>query len=118
MIIRTPPKTVNKETFLKYISVDLWSWLRDLSTGLLRIEFLQNFQCFEVDNLTIKAGVEIAIPNQFSRMYRGTIPRYRIIVRQTGDANIIDGDKPWTNDLVYLKNPSGNDAKISVIFFR
>lgn len=118
MIIRTPPKITNRNSMIKYIEVDLWSWLKDLATGILKITFQQNFQCFTVSGLSIPAGTEVAITNQFKTSYPGVIPTDRIITRQQGDANIIDGDTVWSDSLVYLKNPSVNDAVISVIFFK
>lgn len=118
MIVRTPPKLTNKSSVVKYIEVDLWSWLKALSTGLLKINFVDNFQSFVVENLSIAAGKEIAISNQFFESYPGTIPTGRIIIRQKGDANILDGDNVWTDSQLYLKNPSANDAVISVLFFK
>lgn len=117
MIIRTPPKITNKNSFLKYIEVDLWSWLRDLTTGLLKLNFQQNFQSFTATDITIPPGTEVAIPNQFRLSYHGSIPTSRIIVRQKGDANIVDGPTPWNEALVYLLNPSANKVTITVIFF-
>jgi len=118
MIIRTPPKLTNKNSVLKYIDVYLWSWMRDLSVGLLKIDFKQNFQSFTVENMHIPAGVEVSIPNHFRTSYPGSIPSARIITRQQGDANIIDGTNSWTDTHVYLRNPSVNDAVITVIFFK
>ena len=62
--------------------------------------------------------MEVAIPNKFRTAYPGVIPSSRIIVRQQGDANIIDGVAVWTQNQVYLRNPSANDAVVSVIFFK
>ncbi len=118
MIIRTPPKLTNRNSVVKYVEIDLWSWLKELSIGLLKIDFLENFQSFIVQNLSIPAGIEVSIPNQFRTSDPGTIPRSRIITRQLGDANIIDGNTSWTANHVYLRNPSANDAVISVIFFK
>ena len=118
MIIRTPPKLTNRSSVVKYVEIDLWSWLKELSIGILKIDFKQNFQSFTVENLSIPAGIEVAISNQFRTAYPGTIPSGRIITRQQGDANIIDGPTKWTETLVYLFNPSANDAIISVIFFK
>lgn len=118
MIIRTPPKLTNRNSVVKYIEIDLWSWLKELSKGILQIDFRQNFQSFIAENIIIPAGIEVAIPNQFKKFYAGIIPSGRIIIRQKGDANIIDGDTVWTQDLVYLKNPSANEATITVLFFK
>lgn len=118
MIIRTPPKLTNRNSISTYIEVDLWSWLKSLSTGLLKIDFKQNFQSFTVENIAIPAGVEVSIPNQFRTAYPGNIPSGRIIIRQQGDANIIDGLTEWTDSHVYLRNPSANDAVVTVLFFK
>lgn len=118
MIIRVPPKLTNRNSVVKYVEIDLWSWLKELSIGLLKIDFKQNFQSFIVENLSIPAGIEVSIPNQFRTAYPGTIPSGRLITRQQGDANIIDGNTSWTENHVYLRNPSANDAVISVLFFK
>lgn len=118
MIIRTPPKLTNRNSVVKYVEIDLWSWLKELSIGLLKIDFNQNFQSFIVENISIPAATEVSIPNQFRTAAPGTIPRNRIITRQIGDANIIDGNTSWNENHVYLRNPSANDAVISVIFFK
>lgn len=118
MIIRNTPKITNRNALLKYVEVDLWSWLKDLSVGLLSLNFRDNFQSFTVVNLSIPAGIEVAIPNQFRNVYPGTIPSGKLITRQQGDANIIDGATSWNENQVFLLNPSGNDVVISVIFFK
>lgn len=118
MIIRPPPKLTNRDSTIKYLEVDLWSWLKELSNGLLKIDFLQNFQAFIVKNLTIPAGQEVSIANQFRTSAPGTIPSGRIIIRQQGDANIIDGTTAWTETHLYLLNPSANNAVVSVLFFK
>lgn len=117
MIIRPPPKLTNRDTSIKYLEVDLWSWLKELSLGLLKINFKDNFQAFIVQNVSIPAGTEVSIANQFRTAYPGMIPSGRIIIRQQGDANIIDGTTAWTSNQVYLLNPSANDAVVSVLFF-
>jgi len=118
MIIRPPPKLTSRESSIKYLEVDLWSWLKDLSLGILKINFQENFQAFIVQNLSIPAATEVSIPNQFRTAYPGIIPSGRIITRQQGDANIIDGATEWTANHLYLRNPSANNAVISVLFFK
>lgn len=118
MIIRTPPKITNRNSLVSYIEIQLWSWLKELATGILKINFQENFQSFTVQNLEIAAGVEVSIPNGFRTAYPGTIPTGRIITRQQGNATIIDGPTTWTDSHVYLFNPSANAAVVSVIFFK
>lgn len=118
MIIRTPPKITNRNSLVSYVEVELWNWLKQLSTGILTINFKENFQSFLVEGLRIPANTEVSIPNQFRTSFPGNIPSGRIITRQQGDANIIDGTQVWTDTHVYLRNPSANDAVISVLFFK
>lgn len=119
MIIRTPPKLTNPKGVDKYVEVNLWNWLRDLTVGLNKIDFQQNFQAFIITDVLIEASTEIGIPNELNTAYPGVIPSGRIIIRQKGDALIIDGDQPWTSTQLYLKNTSAtNDATVSVLFFK
>ena len=119
MIIKNPPKLSNRSSLVSYVEVDLWSWLKQLASGILRINFQQNFQSFTVKDLVIPPNTEVAIPNQFYEIYPGTLPDYRVIVRQRGDATIIDGPTAWNSKLVYLFNASlVNSATITVIFFK
>jgi len=117
MILKNPPRMTNRESVSKYIETDLWTWLKSISTTFLKLNFQDNFQSFTIPNLSIPAGQEVAIPNGFQGKFTGLIPNGRIISRQTGDANIIDGPTPWTSSIVYLQNPSINDAVVTVIFF-
>ncbi len=118
MIIKTPPKITNRKSILKYIEVDLWGWIKDLSISILKLDFYQNFQTFTLRDLMIPPNSQIAISNAFKRSYPGTIPSARIIIRQQGNAVITDGNLPWDENHVYLFNNSANTVVISVIFFR
>jgi hypothetical protein len=117
MIIRNPPKNTDRNSIVKFLEVDLWSWLRDLSVGLLKINFSDNFQSFRVD-IKIPPITEISIPNEFRNVYPGVVPSGRMIVRQLGNATIVDGPTNWNKDFVYLYNPSGTTVSISVIFLK
>lgn len=118
MIIRPPPKLTNRDSTIKYIEIDLWVWLKELAIGIFKINFTENFQSFTVPNLKIPAGTEISIQNEFRNVYPGVVPSGRIITRQIGNAVIVDGTTQWNANQVYLSNPSGNDATITVIFFK
>jgi hypothetical protein len=118
MIIRQPPKLTNKQTLIEHIEVKIWNWLKELSTGLLKLNFRENFQTFQVSDLKIPANTEITISNGFNTTNNGVIPSARLITRQRGDAIIVDGDTKWTVKNVYLKNVSANDAVINVVFFK
>lgn len=117
MMIRSPPRITNRSAIIKYLDVDLWSWMKEVSIAFTNINFKDNFQSFIVQNLSIPAGTEVAISNEFQNIYPGIIPIGRIIIRQTGDANIIDGNTPWNEIALFLRNPSANNAVVTVLFF-
>lgn len=100
---------------ITYLSTDLARTLRDLASGLQKLTFADNFDCFVV-SVTIAAGTELAIRNQFRG---GTIPASRLIVRaDTGGRDIVDGPTPWDEHFVYLKNIGGATGTATVVFFR
>ena len=104
----------NRALMEKYIESDLWIWMNTVSFFSRAVNFQDNFQSFLVKDLPIPAGKQAAITNN---LQNGLIPSGRIILRQQGDANIIDGNAPWTQNYVYLQNPSANDAVVTVVFF-
>jgi hypothetical protein len=99
----------------EYLRNAFTSVLRNLQTGLSQLTFDENFSNFLEEDLIVPAGAEITIAN---RLDNKVIPRFRMITRQTGGGHILDGDTPWTNDFVYLKNLGASDATITVFFFR
>jgi len=118
MLLRIPPRLTNKSLFIKYLESDLWSWMRELSTAFIKLNFQDNFQSFIAKDVFILANTEISIQNQLKNRYPGLIPEGRIIVRQSGSAIVVDGDSPWTVDQCFLKNSSNVDTKVSVLFFK
>jgi hypothetical protein len=117
MLFKFPPKLGTKEAYIKYLQTDLWTWMRDLSVGLIKINFAENFESFRVENLVIKSGTEVAIANQLQSKANNSIPTSRIIVRQTGNGLVTDG-QAWTTNLVYLFNNGPDDVTVTVIFFK
>lgn len=103
------------ESVVKYLSVDLTKTLRELALGLTRLTFLDNFNAFSA-TVSIPTMTEVAIRNG---LQGGAIPSYRLIVRGGEDSqNIVDGDTPWTQDYVYLKNLGAGTATATVIFIK
>lgn len=117
MLFKFPPKLGTKEVYIKYLQTDLWTWMRDLSVGLIKINFAENFESFRVENLVIKSGTEVAIANQLQSKANNSIPTSRIIVRQIGNGLVTDG-QAWTTNLVYLFNNGPDDVTVTVIFFK
>ena len=84
--------------------------LRKLDFAFANVDISNNFKGF-IETVTIPAGQELRISNSLS-----SVPRYRIILRQTGNGIIEDGATAWSNDFVYLANNSGNDITATVAF--
>lgn len=67
----------------------------------------------EIATVEIPAGIELAIPHNLK-----VTPKYRIILRNTGEFNIGDGDTPWTDKTIYLKNSGASTATLSILILR
>lgn len=111
MIPKNPPKPASPKNLSGYIQNDLWVWMKDICTGLIRLDFIDNFQSQRFDNITIDAGATVELTN--ARPY---VPSSRIIVRQTGNGVITDGS--WDIQLLRLMNNGAVPVTISVIFFK
>lgn len=117
-IFNTPPKFYRSQTFDKYLIVDLFAWMLNIVAGLVNLSFQENFQSFTIQNLSIPAGEQVAISNQFNVTAPGLIPSQRLITRQIGASLVIDGATPWTTKFVYLQNSGTQNVVITVTFFR
>ncbi len=111
MIFNNPPRLPSSTGVTKYLQVDLYSWMKSIFAGLLKLNFKDNFDSFTVADLTIPAGQEVNITNGL-----GFIPSGRLIVRQTGDGLVTDG--VWDINIVRLFNNGAVDVVITVIFFK
>ena len=100
------------EDVFTYLETDLQTTLKDLSTGLTKLSFDDNFQGW-VEEVTIPASSELKILNRLQTK----IPSYKLILRgKTGAESVVDGDTEWTIDNVYLKNLSGSSVTVTVAF--
>lgn len=111
MIFKNPPRLPSSTGVAKFLQVDLYSWMSSLFSGLLKLNFKDNFESFTEFNLTIPAASEAVITNQL-----GFIPTGRLIARQTGNGVITDG--VWDLQSVRLFNNGAVDVTITVIFFK
>src|SRR5271154_5665042 len=118
MLFKFPPKLGSMKALQKYLEADLFSWMRDLSVGLLKLNFTENFDSFQIDNLLIPVNMEVAIPNQLKNKSNNMIPSSRMIVRQQGYGIVTDGQTPWNQNILYLFNNGPQATTINVIFFK
>lgn len=72
-----------------------------------------NFDGYIAKNVTIRAGDTVTIQH-----FLGLIPKWRIILRQTGNGVITDVPSQWTDKVISLKNNGAEDVEISVFIAR
>ncbi len=90
---------------------DIKAIMRELSTGLLRLSFEDNFESFE-KTITLTAGQELEIRNELS-----FIPSKYIIYNQSGNG-LITKESEWTKNLLYLTNNGAVSVSATVTFMR
>lgn len=118
MLIKPPPNPSAVNDPGKYLQLLLYPWLQNISTGLRKLQFDENFNSFTVSNLVIENGATARINNQFKSRgaAAGILPTGRLIVKQTGNGLVSDG--VWTGDTIEMINNGPNDVTVSIIFFR
>ena len=87
--------------------------IKELATGLSRLDFINNFESFETAELTIAATTEEKIRNELS-----AIPTKMIITKQTGNSLVTAGDTAWSDDFVYIRNQGSNSVTVKVLFLK
>ena len=85
--------------------------IRELSIGLTKLAFPDNFEGFET-TVVIPPSTVLAIRNKLSY-----IPSKRIILKQDVEAAISDSSTVWTTDFVYLENHNGSNTVTLKVFF-
>jgi hypothetical protein len=69
-----------------------------LNTGLYKLSLGENLSG-EIVSVTLPAnGDEVEVPHTLKET-----PKYRIIVKQSGNGSIIDGLNEWSDRYIYLK---------------
>lgn len=111
MIVKNPPKISSPSNIYQFLMSEMFTWMKDICTGLIRLDFLENFQSYRVTGLLIAAGDTVNITNPLP-----FIPRTRLIVKQTGNGLVTDGE--WTIQVLKLINNGADPVTVSVIFFR
>lgn len=91
---------------------DIVNLIKELDRGLRDINFVDNFDSFEVE-VTIPNSSELEIRNQLT-----IIPTRYIIVSQSGNGLVTKGTTTWTKDFLYLYNNGSVSVTAKIIFFR
>ena len=77
------------------------------------LTFDENFSCLS-KSVTIKAGKTIRVDHNLK-----SVPKYRIIVRQSGNGLITDGEQnTWTDKYITLKNNGAENVTLTVLIVR
>jgi hypothetical protein len=77
------------------------------------ISINSNFNGYIANNVKIPAASTLKIQH-----FLGVIPKWRIILRQTGNGVISDIPLEWDNKTITLKNNGTEDVTISVLIAR
>lgn len=115
MRFKKPPR-FSSVTDSRQFDAEMFHWATSITQGLNRLTFKENFISFIVEDITIGAGNTADVPNELARIYPGQIPSYRMILRQTGNGLITDGD--WDVQFLRLINNGAVDVTATVAFFR
>ena len=99
------------EDVIAYLTVDMSNNLKELLNGLNKLSFSDNFESFE-STVTIAASSEISVRNTLN-----VVPSGKIILKTDNNA-VVDGDTVNNLDFVFLKNPSGSSATVTVRWFK
>jgi len=96
-----------------YLGIHLLRNFKQLSLGLTKLSFADNFEGFSVE-LEVPAGQEVEITNRLDR-----IPSQRFVVRGgSGAESVVDGDTAWTQEKLYMKNVGASQAVVTVLFLK
>ncbi len=85
--------------------------LRDLAVGLTKLNFEDNFNSFTT-TVSVAAVGDTSIRNELDE-----VPTGKIILRDGGSNNVVDGVTDWDRDFVYLQNLGGSAVTVTVMFF-
>lgn len=87
--------------------------VKELSVGLIKLSFSDNFESFE-ETVSIPATTTAKIRNKLQ-----VIPTKRVIVKQNLEGAISDSTTTWSKDFVYLTNHHAtNTVILTVVFFK
>lgn len=112
MKIRRPNKFRqgdDPERVERYLATELQSTLADITTALNNLTFRSNFKC-QIEPVVIPASTT----NFEIKHTLKVVPSGRLFIR-TNVTGIVDGTKPWTNEAIYLSNPTGSIAVVTVL---
>lgn len=106
-------KRFNGEDIKVYLDRHINVLIDQLNNGLNKLTLDENVDCQVIENIIIGAGAEVSIDHKL-----GTTPRFHLILKQSGNALITNGQSDWTNKKIYLLNNGANSATLTVCILR
>jgi hypothetical protein len=103
----TNPKTPD-EVFLRFNE-----FLELYKFQINALSFESNFNGFIANDVSIGAGATISIQH-----FLGVKPKWRILLRQTGNGVITDVPLEWTDKVIVLKNEGAVTVVVSLLIAR
>lgn len=91
---------------------DFGKLIKELGNGLRKLTFEDNFES-NFKEIELPANSETAVEHSLNK-----VPKYYIIVGQSAEGQIIDGDTPFDESFIYLKNTSANLITLKLIILR
>lgn len=91
--------------------------LREVELVLRNLDFLDNFKAFQVADLDIGAGAEVAIQNLITPTVPSRWTLLRVARTGSGTVSIVDGVKLWTPSTLYIQNIGTSSARVTIAFF-
>ena len=105
-------RIVGLQKAVKSVTSDIFNNLIDfVQVGFSQISLSHNFSA-EIKEVVIPAGVDLEIPHSLR-----LTPKYRIILRQRGNAVITD-ETLWTDKKIYLKNNGAVEVTLTVMIVK
>jgi len=94
------------------VLLEYYNRLVDQVKSLSSMSNLSIFDGTILEDIVIPSGEEVIIAHKL-----GFQPKYRIILRNTGDSDIVDGST-WDDSRVSFINNGSTEAKISVLILK
>lgn len=91
---------------------DVGKLVKELSLGLQRLAFSDNFEGFEA-NLTIPASSEGRVRNQLN-----FVPSKYIILSQEGNGLVTKSSTAWNLNYIYFQNHGAAEVSVTIYVMR
>lgn len=96
-----------------YLSKYLNKFIDEFNQGISKLTIDDNIDGQVISDIIIPASTELGIAHKLQ-----STPRFRTILRQSGNGLITDGATTWTPEKIYLRNNGAVSVTITVHVMR